>query len=1583
MMDDRALGGVQQSKSMYARPRRRISGGPSASIKEVSAPKTKTTTYSFTIEGDDGGIEMRHACRNIHSVLALREKYKSIDKGQRESTEKLTPPITLHVDDGVFHFSDQRTAIVPWEQFYDDVIQVMQVIQNPQCYATCKYRLQVLEEKFNMYKISNAELEEGVDRYRRGGGVFADSTKVDNSVYLSSSVNAMSLLGHIQAVHERDADEVVRLVGDRKEPQTLRRMFEVCDLQDPSQLTVEGLGLHPSTDKRLLRFDVLDPDMNRAGKGCAEILRLFLTRKNLNEGEYFADAVRPVVHRSENRNKYVECSEMVMDLLGTSEDDWDTLAKWFSRHTLDDCPTTNRWVIALPRQTIRRESFAEIPEGAFEFHQKHIENIFLPLFLATLAPEDPRNADVARFLQQVGALMIVSDEEVRESDFTRKRRKPAEVPWTENVCDLYFAYYVWANLATLNAFRRRKGLNVIQLRAVAGQRSTQLDSLVYSYLLSDAVTQGLLLEDQYVLQYLYGIHKIGICMSPIGQNALQIPYMDNPFPTFFRRGLMLSLCTDHPLYFHHSQDALVEEYSTCTKFYKLAAVDMCELAHNSVMISSFSEQNKSQWLGEAYIHEGTRGNSIEFSNVPTSRLELRAESWASELHIILKATGESHPMQDAPLISSKLPYVVTDPHVQFPRIVFSGPFERDTQHSQVAQLLHKALELRKLYIWGAKSVNRSSIGTILNQHDQIENAFKRNDTFDEDEWKFKTVEGIVVPHEVHQIPRLQKEMFRFEEFRVHVQELRNSCENIHVKHFAIRRLNLLEHKFRLHLAVNHSLEAGSTAEKASQNRDFYQATKVDTNVRMENGMTARHLLSFIISKANNNGDDIVSQEKGKEPQTLRQLLLELNISPNFLTVDDLNVQVDATTANGSDQQFTPVARDPLLTLLLKTDNQMKGRYFAELTKLTFENFKRDKFTFAENRLPVYGANRNEWVLLSDWFDTHGMASVNNQWMVQIPRIYSFLKRNGKVNSFAEYIENIFTPLWNVSLHPSENPRLFHFVNHISGFDCIENEQRVDVPLSMALRPPQEWTSEEEPPYNYYLYYIWANVYSLNEFRQRRSFTTFSFRPSCGETGSMEHLIGGFLLTNAINYGVRLKDEPVLQYLFYLAQIGVAVSPLSNNTKVLDFLDNPFPEFFRRGLNVSLSTEAPLQHHYTQEPLLEEYSIASKVWKLSPNDMCEIARNSVLQSGFDTRFKQERLGELFFLSSSRSNDATRTHLSDVRVAYRYDTYHTELSLLEHVSGLRFERAMSTSEEEEKKALEWQEAKRKQVETSLGGIIDSHQDEADIQKLNSQRALMVRQMDELRKNLLELQRQNKQLSEKLAEETAKDQAAQQLRRQADADRVNAISEVEARRHQPLENFEDRPFENSESEGSSDDERIAAPHEGQPEEVTIGIGSSHDMRSSSMAASDQTQLDDGKGSTSTSWRTADPSSSRRLVKGVNRTTALMDAPEDFFTNTSTSPLVIHPTVINDPSASPLTPSPPPRANVMAPSSDVADDALSEFLKRSHAELDKVVSGRRQSVASQGRQVRVMSATEVSIIGAQAARDGKPISRAATARH
>lgn len=50
----------------------------------------------------------------------------------------------------------------------------------------------------------------------------------------------------------------------------------------------------------------------------------------------------------------------------------------------------------------------------------------------------------------------------------------------------------------------------------------------------------------------------------------------------------------------------------------------------------------------------------------------------------------------------------------------------------------------------------------------------------------------------------------------------------------------------------------------------------------------------------------------------------------------------------------------------------------------------------------------------------------------------------------------------------------------------------------------------------------------------------------------------------------------------------------------------------------LSLHGPAQIHLTKEPLVEEYSVAAQVWKLSSTDLCEVARNSVLHSGFPHR-----------------------------------------------------------------------------------------------------------------------------------------------------------------------------------------------------------------------------------------------------------------------------------------------------------------------------------------------------------------------------
>jgi len=61
-----------------------------------------------------------------------------------------------------------------------------------------------------------------------------------------------------------------------------------------------------------------------------------------------------------------------------------------------------------------------------------------------------------------------------------------------------------------------------------------------------------------------------------------------------------------------------------------------------------------------------------------------------------------------------------------------------------------------------------------------------------------------------------------------------------------------------------------------------------------------------------------------------------------------------------------------------------------------------------------------------------------------------------------------------------------------------------------------------------------------------------------------------------------------------------MSPLSNNSLFVDYHRNPFPTYFLRGFNVSLSTDDPSQIDSTKEPLVEEYSIAVSVMSIHPS-----------------------------------------------------------------------------------------------------------------------------------------------------------------------------------------------------------------------------------------------------------------------------------------------------------------------------------------------------------------------------------------------
>ncbi|XP_055684611.1 AMP deaminase 2 isoform X4 [Lutzomyia longipalpis] len=499
-----------------------------------------------------------------------------------------------------------------------------------------------------------------------------------------------------------------------------------------------------------------------------------------------------------------------------------------------------------------------------------------------------------------------------------------------------------------------------------------------------------------------------------------------------------------------------------------------------------------------------------------------------------------------------------------------------------------------------------------------------------------------------------------------IQDMQTMCAMIAdgpLKSFCYRRLSYLYSKFQLHVLLNELRELAS--QKAVPHRDFYNIRKVDTHIHAASCMNQKHLLRFIKKTLKTNADEVVTVTKG-QPMTLQQVFQSMDLTSYDLTVDMLDVHADRNTFHRFDKfnaKYNPIGESRLREVFLKTDNYLNGKYFAQIIKEVASDLEESKYQNAELRLSIYGKSRDEWDKLAKWAINSNVYSDNIRWLIQIPRLFDIFKTNKLMKSFQEFIDNIFMPLFEVTNNPEEHPELHKFLQYVIGFDSVDDESKPENPLlDYDIAEPEQWNDEDNPPYAYYLYYMYANMTVLNHFRREQGMNTFVLRPHCGEAGPVQHLVCGFMMAENISHGLLLRKVPVLQYLYYLAQIGIAMSPLSNNSLFLNYHRNPLPEYLARGLIVSLSTDDPLQFHFTKEPLMEEYSIATQVWKLSSCDMSELARNSVCMSGFPHKMKQHWLGPNYTQEGIAGNDVTRTNVPDIRVAFRFETLTGELKTI---------------------------------------------------------------------------------------------------------------------------------------------------------------------------------------------------------------------------------------------------------------------------------------------------------------------------------
>lgn len=482
------------------------------------------------------------------------------------------------------------------------------------------------------------------------------------------------------------------------------------------------------------------------------------------------------------------------------------------------------------------------------------------------------------------------------------------------------------------------------------------------------------------------------------------------------------------------------------------------------------------------------------------------------------------------------------------------------------------------------------------------------------------------------------------------------------KTLSFRRLRLLENRFEQHVLHSNSSEVAE--QKAVPHRDFYNTYKNDGHVHHSSSMNLKHLLRFIKKKLKRNGKDVVIFRDGKH-LSLEEVFASLNLSAHDLSINTLDMHAHQDSFHRFDtfnNNFNPIGESRLREIFLKTDNLIRGKYLAELTQEIIRDLEVSKYLTAEYRISVYGRSPDEWSKLAAWVVDNGLFSNSVRWIIQIPRLYHAYRAKDSIDSFQTFIRNVFGPLFAVTKDPSIDPKLHLFLERVVGFDTVDDESLLETQVGLNPIAPVKWTASENPPYSYYVYYIWVNLAHLNRFRKDRLFVTFPLRLHSGEAGDPNHLCSAFLTALSVCHGVGLRKVPALQYLFYLMQIGISMSPISNNVLFLTYDRNPFPTYFRRGLNVSLSTDDPLQFHFTREPLIEEYSIAAQIWKLSPADLAEICRNGVMQSGFELAIKKKWLGSKCMLLGAEGNDISKTNIPQIRLRFREQSIRAERALV---------------------------------------------------------------------------------------------------------------------------------------------------------------------------------------------------------------------------------------------------------------------------------------------------------------------------------
>ena len=187
-----------------------------------------------------------------------------------------------------------------------------------------------------------------------------------------------------------------------------------------------------------------------------------------------------------------------------------------------------------------------------------------------------------------------------------------------------------------------------------------------------------------------------------------------------------------------------------------------------------------------------------------------------------------------------------------------------------------------------------------------------------------------------QIPTLR-------EFYIDLDMIQEIASDGPAKSFAYRRLQYLEGRYNLYALLNEYEEVADT--KKVPHRDFYNVRKVDTHVHHSACMNQKHLLRFIKSKMKKCPDEVVLFRDGQR-LTLREVFESINLTAYDLSIDTLDMHAHTDSFHRFDKfnlKYNPIGQSRLREIFLKTDNFIKGRYLAEITREVIADLESSKY----------------------------------------------------------------------------------------------------------------------------------------------------------------------------------------------------------------------------------------------------------------------------------------------------------------------------------------------------------------------------------------------------------------------------------------------------------------------------------------------------------------------------------------------------------------------------------------------------------------------------------------------------------------